>query len=118
MICCVLVITVRQQKPELGVLLATASGVLMLGLVLAQIIPAVRDTAALISGTGAGEYVRVVLKALGICFVTQLAADICRDSGQQTIASVMETAGRGAMLILVLPMMSSVLSAATGIING
>jgi len=112
-----LVLVLRQQKPELGQAAAVAAGVLMLGVIMLEMKPVLTQIRDLIAQTTAGDYVPVVLKALGICMVTQLAADICRDSGQQTVATNMEIAGRLAMLAVSLPLLSSVLSAAVGIIR-
>ena len=49
-------------------------------------------------------YLTIMLKGLGICCLTQLASDICRDSGEGTLAVQAEMAGKTALLILALPL--------------
>ena len=34
-----------------------------------------------------GEYGLILFKALGICLITQLASDACRDAGEAALAS-------------------------------
>ena len=50
------------------------------------------------------EFSGVLFKALGICIVTQLAGDVCRDAGESAIASKVEMAGKLAVLISSLPL--------------
>ncbi len=117
-IACVLILVVRQQKPELGALVSIGAGVIMLAAAAAKLMPVISRLEELLSGTGAEDYLPFVLRALGICLVTQLAADICRDAGQQTIASNVELAGRVAILASVMPLLGSLLTLAVDIIKG
>lgn len=39
-----------------------------------------------------GDYAAVLFKAVGICLLTQLAGDVCRDSGESSIGSKTELA--------------------------
>ena len=45
----------------------------------------------------------LLFKAVGICIITQLAADVCRDCRETAMASAVETAGRAAVLLLSVP---------------
>ena len=49
-----------------------------------------------------------MLKALGICFITQLGADVCRDAGESSLASKIELGGRMSILALCIPMITKV----------
>lgn len=53
------------------------------------------------------EYLTILFKALGICYITQFACDICRDSGESALASQAELAGKLSLLILALPLFDS-----------
>lgn len=53
------------------------------------------------------EYLKIILKSLGICFVTQLGCDCCRDSGENAMASQLELAGKAAILVTALPLFSA-----------
>ena len=63
------------------------------------------------------EYFKVALKALGIGYVTSFIADTCRDSGQTSLASKAELAGKTAIFVLSLPILVSVLNIAVGLIE-
>lgn len=115
---CALIMLVRQHRPEMGLTVTVCAGIVLTAVMLDTLVPALEKIGAVITDAGAGDYLSVVLKGLGICLVAGTASDICRDSGQQTMASHVETAGRLAMLAAALPLLSSVLSAAVAIING
>lgn len=51
----------------------------------------------------------IILKALGICIITQLAADVCRDSRETAMAGAIELAGRVSLLLLCVPLIEKLL---------
>lgn len=53
------------------------------------------------------EYIAILLKMIGISYLTQLAVSLCRDAGQGAIAGQIGFAGKVSMLIVSLPVISS-----------
>ncbi|MDR0530559.1 MAG: stage III sporulation AC/AD family protein [Oscillospiraceae bacterium] len=68
-------------------------------------------------GGGSGSFT-MLAKALGICITTQLAADVCRDSGSSSLANLVELGGRLLILALTLPLLKSMAEMAVGLIRG
>jgi len=64
------------------------------------------------------ENVSVLMKSLGICVVTQFAADICYDNSCSSMAAAVELAGRIGAIALAMPLLQSVARLAIGLING
>lgn len=60
------------------------------------------------------EYLTIIFKGLGICYLTQLACDCCRDCKENCLASQLELAGKVSMLVISLPLFRAVI----GIIEG
>ena len=90
---------------EYGVMVKTAAAAVIMASVMAAIMPAVNEIKLLYSKTGGdSEYLTILMKCLGICYLTQLASDICHDSGEGTLAVQAETAGKAAMLAAALPL--------------
>lgn len=54
------------------------------------------------------EYIKILFKGLGICCITQLACDFCRDCGENAVAGQAELAGKIALLIISLPLFSAI----------
>lgn len=61
-----------------------------------------------------GDYLTIIFKGLGICYITQLGCDCCRECGESVIASQLELAGKIAMVIISLPLFKALI----GIIEG
>ncbi len=104
----VLCVVVRQYKPEAALGIGLACGVIILGAVISMLAPSIEAINTLTQAAGIdSEFARVLLKALAVCYVTQLSADCCRDAGESAIASKLELAGRAAILVVSLPVFTS-----------
>ncbi|WP_303804131.1 stage III sporulation AC/AD family protein [Ruminococcus flavefaciens] len=57
----------------------------------------------------AENYISIIFKTLAICCITHITAELCRDSGEGAIASAAELWGRGAVLVLGLPVFKAFL---------
>ena len=122
---------VRQVKPELA-LFVQLGGVLTVALLL---MGALQDLLAAVQGMlqfapgggdptggvvtfGGNSTYTMLVKALGVCVTTQLAADVCRDSGSNSLANTVELGGRLLVLGLTLPLLKSIAELAVGLIRG
>jgi len=121
-------IVVRQIKPEFAIFVQLG-GILLVALLA---INALRDVIAMVQQImqyapigGAGDSLlggnnafSMLIRALGIAITTQIAADICRDSGSGSLANIVELAGRLLILALTLPLLQSIAQLAVGLIRG
>lgn len=55
-----------------------------------------------------------LLKALGICILSQITANICKDCGETALSTGVEMAGRMAVLIMALPIASELIRMCLG----
>ena len=60
----------------------------------------------------------VVLKAIGICMVSQFASDICKDSGNLSLSNVVSVFGRISVIIVSMPMIKFLFETTIDIIKG
>jgi len=117
-IACVLIVTIRQHRPEMAVILTIAAGVVILSMILIQFGPVVSSVSGLVEKTGVNSaYIVVVIKAIGISLVAQLAADICRDAGEQSIAAKVEMGGKLGIVAVTLPLFADLLQLSSNIIG-
>ena len=54
------------------------------------------------------KYISVLFKCLGICFITQFAADSCKDAKEISLASKIETVGKFAMMAASMPLFEDI----------
>ncbi len=113
-IAAILAIVLRQMKPEFAMLISLMAGVVILFAIIGSIAPLIEEIQNIMSAASLPtEYAQILLKALGICFITQLACDSCRDAGESAIASKVELAGRIAVLLISIPLFKEILTIAS-----
>ena len=82
-------LVLRAYRPELGLQIAVAAGVLILVLTLDEL--------------------QAMLKVIGVAYLAQFASDLCRDAGEGAVAGKVELAGRVLILALCLPVLAAIL---------
>lgn len=114
----ILALILGQYRPEFRMLVTAAVTLLLMAMVLEQLSPVLEQLRSTMELTGlTGDYAAVLFKAVGICLLTQLAGDVCRDSGESSIASKIELAGRAAILLTAMPLIQEVLVWAWELMN-
>ena len=95
---------------EFGLFVSVGASLLILLAVLSSLSPllALINELAERSGTE-NAYIVILMKALAVCLITQLAAESCRDSGEGAIASKIEFAGKAALLLIAVPLFEGIL---------
>ena len=109
----------KQYKPEWAVFLRLAVTVVALGLILTVAGGILSYLRELTEGTGAqaGDSWEILLKALGVAFLTETAASICRDSGETGLAGWVEMAGKLELLLLSFPLIRTILDTAVSLLS-
>ena len=106
-------VLLKQQRPEISLLLITATAVITLIIVLTALLAPIEQLRQKLENHGIElSYFKIALKALGIGYVTSFCADICRDSGQTSLASLSETVGKCGIFILSLPLVINIIDLA------
>lgn len=111
-------VVIRRQNPEQALAVTLVAGILLLVAVLQRAMPLFRNVQDMLSQSGLSEeYLHIVFKALGVCLLTQLAADVCRDVGEQALANKAEFAGKVSLLLLALPLFEKIGSIALSLME-
>ena len=115
----VALLILRTQRPEWAPLLRMAVTVVALGLTLSLVATVLGYVTELANATGGldQEGWPILLKALGVAFLTEIAASVCRDSGETGLATWVETAGKLEVLLLSFPLIKTVLDTVTDILR-
>lgn len=114
-----LAVLLRRYNPEYSMAIGLIAGVVILALLLNQITPVISRLKTLLNSTSLPEeYGLILFKALGICLLSQLSADACRDAGETAMASKAELAGKIFLLLLALPLFEKIAELAVQLMNG
>ena len=105
-----LAIQFKSQKPEYGHYMGLAVGILVFGYALRQVAAVTTQLGKLRSYLGGAEsYLAVLLKVIGITYICEFSADICKDAGYQTVAGQIEVLGKLSVMFAGLPVLFAVI---------
>lgn len=105
-----LAIQFKSQKPEYGLYMGLAVGILVFGYALRQVAAVTTQLGKLRSYLGGAEsYLAILLKVIGITYICEFSADICKDAGYQTVAGQIEVLGKLSVMFAGLPVLFAVI---------
>ena len=114
-----LAVLLRAWRPEMAILVTLLTAVTVLAVLFWKVEPLLDTVQTLFSGLPfSWEYGSLLIKGLGICFLTQTAADVCRDAGETALADKAELSGKITLLALSAPLFERVAELAVTMING
>lgn len=95
---------IEKDNKEISIVIALVGSALVLFSVITQISQIAGEITGLFSSAEIpDEYPEIIFKALGICYITQIGSDCCRDCGENSLASAVETFGRISVLVIAIP---------------
>ena len=107
----------KKENPQIAMLVAAITGILIFGMIclpLGNLIALLRETAEQ-AGVGSG-YFAVVLKVIGIAYLTQFGAQLCADAGEGAVAAKIELAGKILMMTAAAPVLTGLLEMVMGLV--
>ncbi len=103
-----MVMLLRQMNPQAAALLCVAFSVLVVGMLLKPVSGYIAQIQQFLDSLDMdGQYMKVMLRAMGIVLVTQFASQICQDMDAPSIARKAEFCGRLALLGVSVPIFLS-----------
>lgn len=106
-----LAVQFKSGKSEYGIYLTVTLSLIIFFCVLSRletIVEAMKGIGRFIQMDQA--YIGTLIKMLGITYIAEFSAGICKDAGYQTIASQIEIFGKLAVMLLSLPILMTLLN--------
>lgn len=110
MIALIIIIIIKQYRPEFALYISIIAGVLILLISLEKM----GEVVTLIQGISEkaginGKFLSILLKITGIAILTEFAVSVCKDSGESAIASKIEMGSKVIIISMSIPIISSLL---------
>jgi stage III sporulation protein AD len=114
----VLVIAIKQKQPELGMQVSLVAGLIIFIYALDYLVTAVDYIRDVVSRYDIPyESITVVLKIIGVAYICEFAVQLLKDTGEGSIASKVELAGRVFIIVLSLPVITSFMNMVLGLLG-
>lgn len=106
----VFVVLLREERPEMALQISIIAGTIVFLLMLNKIASAL----SLLQNMAARAnidfiFLNTILKIIGIAYVAEFGAQICRDAGSSSIATKIEFAAKIIIMLLSIPILMAVL---------
>lgn len=114
-----LALQLKALKPEYGLYLCMGVSVLIFLSVTEQLqviiggLEAVQNCLPLNAG-----YIQTLMKIIGITYIAEFAADLCKDAGYQTIAGQIQIFGKLSVLAVSIPILTALLDTIQSFLGG
>ena len=110
LIALIIIVVIRQYKPEFTMYVSIIAGVIILFLALDKVTGIITLLTNLSKKTGINsEYLSILLKITGIAILTEFAVSICKDAGETAIASKVDLGGKVIIISMSIPIISALL---------
>lgn len=113
----VLVIVIKEQKPEIAVLLSVISAILIMVYTMSKMAGVIEMLDRMVESSGMNkDFLAIILKVTGIAYIVEFGRNVCADAGQNAIATKLEMAGKVIIVILSLPLINTLLTVVSGLV--
>lgn len=110
LIALIIIILLKQYRPEFAIYISLLTGVLILVLVMDELQGIITLLQSLANKASInGNFIALLLKITGIAFLSEFAVSICEDSGEGAIASKIEIGSKIIIISMSIPIISSLL---------
>lgn len=114
----VLVVAVKQKQPEIGMQVSLVAGLIIFIYVIDYLVTAVDYIKDILSRYDIPYgSITIVLKIIGIAYICEFAVQLLKDTGETSLASKIELAGRVFIIVLSLPIITSFMNMVLGMIG-
>lgn len=117
-VCATIIVLLRKHSKEFSVPASVIASILILSISLAFATDVFNKIEEIASFSAvSSENLKVIFKALGVCYITQIGRDVCNDCGESALADKVDLAGKIAIASMSLGLITQVLKIITEIIN-
>ena len=110
LIALIIIIMLKQYKPEYAIFISVLTGVLILFLVMDRLTGIINLIQSIQSKYSINtQFIALLIKITGIAFLSEFAVSICKDSGEIAIASKIELGSKIIIISMSIPIISSLL---------
>ncbi len=110
LISAILAAVLKMQKPELAIQLSILTGVLIFMLISGKLMAVIELLTEYTKKVDINpQYISILIRIVGIAYLAQFGAEICKDAGENAIASKIELAGKVIIMIMAVPVITSLL---------
>lgn len=100
-----MILVVKEIHREQAFFITLTVGILFIGFAVLRLTDLVDYIKCIAEANPNKTYIAVLLKALGIAYITEITHEICKASGETAISGYVEAVGKAEIIVLCIPML-------------
>ncbi len=114
----VFAVLIKDKRPEIAIQISLVASVIIFIAAAPYLKTAITMFEDISSRIGMeSKYIMIVLKIIGIAYAAQFGAELCRDAGENAVATRIEFAGKAIIITLSMPIMYQLLEVVESILR-
>ena len=114
----VLALLLRRQNPQVSLLVSIGAGIVILLTVIREMVLTADEIQSILTAGGvSADYIMILLKALGICYITEFTCDTVTEAGLLSLSTNIAFVGKILVLFTALPLFRDILSVVSSLVS-
>ncbi|MBU5677571.1 stage III sporulation protein AD [Alkaliphilus sp. MSJ-5] len=106
----ILSVLIKNEKPEIGLYISLVAGVIIFLFIATKLQSVIEILSQLANKISIDSiYLSTILKIVGIAYIAEFGAQICKDAGEGVMASKIEFAGKILIMVMAVPILVSLM---------
>lgn len=112
----ILAALIKQHRPEIALQLSIVTGLIIFLVIIVKLASALEELQRFVGRIDIDtSYISTIFKIVGIAYIAEFGAQVCKDAGESSIASKIELAGKIIILMLAIPILMALMELITQI---
>lgn len=113
----IMIIILKNYRPEMALVLSIITGIGIMLYAISKMSSVINVLNDLVSKSGVNtDFLLIIIKVIGIAYIIEFGKNVCIDAGQSSIATKLEMAGKVVIVVLTIPLMSSLVNVLVGLV--
>jgi stage III sporulation protein AD len=110
LIAAILAVLIKEHRPEIAIQVSVVTGLIIIMLVIFKLASVLEQLQGLARRINVDiVYISTIFKIVGIAYIAEFGAQVCRDAGETSIASKIELAGKVIIMVFAVPILMALL---------
>lgn len=113
----IMIIILKNYRPEMALVLSIITGIGIMLYAIFKMSSVINVLNDLVSKSGVNtDFLLIIIKVIGIAYIVEFGKNVCIDAGQSSIATKLEMAGKVVIVVLTIPLISSLVNVLVGLV--
>ena len=109
-IAAIIAILLKDDRPEIAFQLSLVAGIIIFMMMINKVSIVIQAIEAIAKRVNINTlYLNIIMKIIGVSYIASFGIEICKDSGQRSIAEKIEFAGKIIIISLAIPILLALL---------